>query len=55
MASRSSISFRKGGSAYRQRKKVAEGVARSNPGLSKSRKFAIATSAVKRSMAKRKR
>lgn len=49
------ISFKKGTSANKKRKEIAEAILRKNPGISKSRKFAIATSAVKKSRKKQRR
>lgn len=48
------ISFKKGTSAEKKRKEIAEAILREHPGISKSRKFAIATAAVKKSRRKKK-
>ena len=42
------ISFKKGSPRFKNRRKVAEGIAKKNPGMPMSKKMAIATSVVKR-------
>lgn len=51
----SPLSFRRGSRAYRKRSEIAEAIHRDNPGMSKSRKFAIATAATKRARGRRRR
>ena len=42
------VSFKKGTKAAKKRKEIAEAIMRKNPGISKSKKFAFATSTVKK-------
>lgn len=42
------LSFKKGTAAYSKRREVAEAIAREHPGIAMSKKFRIATAAVKK-------
>ena len=47
------ISFKKGTSAEKKRREIAEAILRENPGISDESKFARATAAVKKSRRKK--
>lgn len=42
------LSFKKGTAAFKKRKKIAEGIAKKNPNMPMAKKFAIASSVVKK-------
>ena len=49
------ISFKKGTSAARRRKEIAEAILRENPNISEEKKFKFATAAVKKSRRKKRK